>query len=269
MKNSNFKYRLLVLLDHSKTSKVALRDAVNLAKVIDGKIDLLQVKAPSKFTQYGNQIALMRTLDEQRASEKKKMKELANTISESENIPVSYKFTFGNVVNEVQDHIDQTTPDIVVIGKRKTGFKSFLKTSVTNHLLNNHKGGILISGNESNTAAFDDVSLGFLNEEALNNEITIAGDLISKSKRPLKLFKFSGDSYQDKQETPNKVVTFEFDEHAEPSTPISKYISKNGVDLLCVKRDMEKGISKSINQFNNEIAKTIIKTEVPVLVLAN
>jgi nucleotide-binding universal stress UspA family protein len=261
MKKPNSKYKLLVLFNESKTATAALNNAVNLAKTIDGAIDILHVKPATCVTNNSNQLAIMRTISDTTRNAKKKMAKLVSTIAKDTSIEISHNFTIGHIVTEIQDHINQTQPDIVVIGKRKAKTLGFLGDGVTKHLLKHHKGELLISGEETLTS-FKDVSLGFLDNAVLKNKVSIAEDLKQKTSKPIKLFKTSSNSETSKTATnqPNTIV-FEFDKASEISSSISNYVSKNKINLLC----MERNINRSLDQINTQI----IKTKVPVLVLAN
>ena len=261
MKNSNPKYKLLVLFNESKTAITALNNAVNLAKTIDGSIDILHVKPATCVTNNSSQFAIMRTISDTTRNAKKKMNQLVSNLAKDSNIQISHNFTIGHVANEIQDHIDRTQPDIVVIGKRKAKILDFLGDGLTAHLLKHHKGELLISGEET-LASFKDVSLGFLDDAIDKNGVSIAEDLKQNTSRPIKLFKTSSHSETSKTATnePNTIV-FEFDKASETSSSISKYVSKNKVNLLCMKRN----ITTSLSQINTQITKT----KVPVLVLAN
>lgn len=269
MNKSGFKYNLLVLFDFSSASHLALKNAINLAKLVHGKIDLFYVKPLIAFTKSSNQIAIMRAIDEDRKSEKRKMKNLVNAITKEENIAVSYNFTYGHVINEVQKYIDETNPDVVVIGRRNSKVKNIFEQGVTNYLMKNLKSSLLVSGSDNRSTSFNDASIGFIDELVAKEQLAIADELINKSKQPLKLLKTSKKDSEQLQKSDKEVITLEFGDHSEPGLLIAQYINKNKIDLLCVKRTMRKGISKSDSKVNKQITKTIMKTEVPVLVLAN
>ncbi|EZH73487.1 hypothetical protein ATO12_16245 [Aquimarina atlantica] len=272
------KYRLLVLIDQTKSSYTALRNAVNLAKVIDAGIEVFYVKSPMQVVQHDNQIAALRTLDEERIASKKAMQKLVDTVSDTENIPVIYSFAFGNVITEVQSHIAKTKPDIVVIGKRKPKRVNLLRGGLTSYLLKHHKGGILISGSDKHLISGHNVSLGFLDDISIQNEVGIVQDLKKCTDTPFKLFKIkktgsilkkpTAFSQPEEQSIAENTVIFEFEEGMDNGNGLSKYIEKNKLGLLCVKREVKQKLSKSIG-FNTKVQQTINKTNVPVLILDN
>ncbi|WP_062062354.1 universal stress protein [Aquimarina longa] len=273
------KYRFLVLFDQTKSSYTALNDAVNMAKVVNAGIDILYVKSPIEVARHDNQIAVMRTMNTERATSKKKMQKLVNTIADLENIPIIYSFTFGNVITEIQKHITRTQPDVVVIGKRKNKIVNFLGDGLTSYLLKNHKGNILISGNEKNLKSYHNVSLGFLDDISISNEVEITQDLKKNSIKPFSLFKIKktnnlsekGDSEKESPalEVTTNTTVFEFEEGVDNSSSLSKYIEKNNVGLLCIKRTKEWKPNNFIGPIHTKIKRTINKTNVAVLILAN
>ena len=262
MKKSNSKYKLLVIFNESKTAKTALNNAVSLAKTIDGSIDILHVKPATCVTNNSNQFAIMRTISDTTRNAKKKMAKLVSVIEEENNLEVSHSFTIGHVISEIQDHIHRTQPDMVIIGKQKANTLGFFGDGLTKHLLKHFKGELLISAGEKALTSFKDVSLGFLDDTVLKNKVSIAENLKQKTSRPIKLFKTSSNTETSKTTSnqPNTLI-FEFDEASKTSSSISNYVSKNEVNLLCMKRN----ITGPLNQINPQI----IKSKVPVLVLAN
>jgi nucleotide-binding universal stress UspA family protein len=150
MKNHDLKakYRLLVLMDMTEASYIALKKAVNLAKALDGGIEVFQVKPPTDVSNYESQISAMRAVYEERNTARKKLKDLANLVSQEDNIPIICNLTFGNVKIEIRNHLENTRPDIVVLGKRRLKFINFLGDRITRFLLTRYSGAILIVGED-------------------------------------------------------------------------------------------------------------------------
>jgi len=265
MQKPNSKYKLLVLFNESKAANIALNNAINLAETINGSIDILCVKPPTDVTKSSNQLAVMRDISDVERDSKKKIKQLIDSISNTKNLSVNHHFTFGNVVNQVKEHINTTQPDIVVIGKRKPKLVNALGDGLTKHLLKNHNIELLISGTETALTSFNNPSLGFLEEIAHKNKLSIAENLKSKTSKPLKIFK----TVQNGKENMNseilnsesiETIVFEFDESSKANN-IPNYVHKNNVNLLCITRN----VAQSLKHINTQITKT----EVPILVLAN
>jgi nucleotide-binding universal stress UspA family protein len=270
------KHRLLVLMDKSIASHNALKNAVNLAKLVDGSIDVLQVISPISVVRYENQIASMRAIDEERSKQKKELRNTVNTISKDAGLPIVCNFTFGNVKNEIKNHIEKTKPDIVVVGKRKKKIINFLGDQVTSDLLKTHDGGVLISGDTEAFTLYDNQSIGFLNSMEGIDKIALVNDLKNHSQKPFKLFKtVQNDSSKTEKNELDKikelnaekdVIVYEFDAHDESSNGMINFISKNNLSLLCInKKDkINNSFSRSVNKV---LSNAMEKTDVSILVL--
>lgn len=271
------KHRLLVLIDKSKASNNALKNAISLAKLIDGSIEVFQVKKLSSEVKYENQIAIMRTIDEERNKQKKEFKDIINLVAKKEGIPVVCNFTYGNVKNEIKDHIKKTKPDIIVVGKRKKKIVNFLGDGITKSLLKNYDGAVLISGNNEAFASYNNKSIGFLNNVEGIEKITLINDLKEHTKKPLKLFKINqGDLKTEKaglaklkeQQTKKETIVYEFDISDNTASGMANLVSNNNLSLLCLNKKNNKRSSFS-NKLNEIFTKTIEQTNIPVLILNN
>lgn len=266
MHKPNSKYKLLVLFNESKAADIALNNAINLAQTINGSVDILHIKTPTDATKSSNQLAVMRDMSDIERDSKKEIKQRIASFSNTTNLSIKHHFTFGNVINEVKNYINSIQPDIVVIGKRKPKLINALGDGLTKHLLKNHNIELLISGTETTLATFNDPSIGFIEEITLKNKLSIAENLKNKTNKPFKVFKTVSKAIENTaSKTSNsklqKTIVFEFDDSAKSSSNIPNYIHKNKVNLLCITRN----IAQSLKHINTQI----VKTEVPILVLAN
>ena len=272
------KYRILVVKDQSKYFQTALQNAVNLAKKIGGSIDLLYVKSPSLVVRDENQLAAWRELNKESGSAKKTMKEVVEIIAATEQIPITYSFTFGNLINEVDQHIKSTQPDIVVLGKRRTQVIDLIRKDLTLYLLKNYRGSLLISGDEQLFGSHNDISIGLLDDFLINNKSRLSEDLKKCTEKPITLLKINNSTNEQTEPTdvvknkpviPTDITTFEFDQGANLSNSVSKYIEKSGVSLLCVCKSNLLDLDKKLKNVTRQIQQTIQKTKAPVLVLQN
>ncbi len=280
MKSQNLKtkYRLLVLMDLSQESYTALRNAVSLSKVIDAGIDIFQVKAPKDIVKYENQISAMRSIYEERYATKKKLKDLVSLILEEENIPIIYNFAFGNVKNEIKEHIEKTNPDIVVLGRRDQKLVNFLGDGVTRFLLNNHSGALLIAGEEMKFKSLDEISIGFFSDNLEDSAIEIPKILSEQTKKPIKFFSVHKNSENTLNKevlaqlnisnTIPKAIDYEFEEGNNAIDGLSSYISKNKIELLFAGRRKKKNsFMEQLTESNIRLNKTIQKLRVPILIM--
>ena len=275
MKIHEPKYRILVVKDQSKFSQTALQDGVNLAKKIDGSIDILQVRSPLQVAGRENQLAAWRELQLAGGQAKNSLQEEVDFIAAKERIPATCSFAFGNIINEVQQHIKTTQPDIVVLGKQRSNLLTILGLDLTSYLLKNYQGALLISREKETLGSQDDIALGLLDDLLINEKNRLSEDLEKCTKKPITVLKISTVANEQKSETPvsgleqKAVTTFEFDPGTNLSSNISKYIERSGVNLLCVSRSQLFNLNKKLRTVTREIQKTVHKTNTPVLVLAS
>ena len=273
------KYRILVVSDQTKTSQTVLNNAVNLAKNLNGSIELFYVKSPARVVRYDNQLSAMRELNQERVRIEKEMKAIVDEIAENERIPIIYDFTFGNVMNEVKKHIDTTQPDIVVLGKAKSKVSNLFGTDLTSYLMKDFKGTLLISSNDQTLSVSKEISLGILDDKMSKGNGDLAADLEKSSTNPVTWFKINGpktppgigSDEQSLQGTtrPSGTTTFEFEPGANFSNSVSKYVERSGVNLLCVRRSKLMDFSNNEKLASKQIQKAIQKTDIPVLILDN
>lgn len=277
MNTQKSKYRILVLMDKCKASNNALKNAVNLAKLIDGSIEVFQVEKMTGEAKYENQITALRAIDEEGFKHKKEFKSILNLVAKREGLSVKCDFTYGNVKNEIKDHIKKTNPDIVVIGKRKKKILSFLGDGLTKNLLKNHIGAVLIAGENEAFTSYNDKSIGFLNNVEGIEKISLVNDLKKHIKKPHRLFKINQGDVKTKQdelakveqeEAKNEPVVYEFEANNNAASGMANLISNNNLALLCLNKK-NKSHSSFSNRLNDIFTKTIEQTSIPVLVLNN
>jgi len=268
------KYKLLVLIDLSKTSYITLKNAVNLAKVIGGSVEVFHVKSLTNIVKNENQISAMRSLDEEYNVSKKKLQSLINLILKEEDISIKFDFSFGNVKNEITHHIEKVKPDIIVLGKRKQKVFNFLGEDITQFLLNKFFGIILIAGEDKNLKSDGGISIGFYSDTLNDYNMEITKDLSKKAASPIKFFKVrkrstvytTNEVVKRLKSTYNgkNVVEYEFEESSEA---LINFVSKNKIGLLCMGRGSKK--KGWTDKFIGEIIgtnKEISKLKAPLLI---
>ncbi|WP_299256299.1 universal stress protein [uncultured Aquimarina sp.] len=282
MKNQDHKnkYQLLVLIDLTKKSYTALKNAINLAKVMRGTIEVFHVSPPADVVKYENQLSAMRAISEIHTTTEKKLQDLILEISEEENVAITYKFTFGNVKNEIHNYIQKTNPDIVVIGKREKKIINFLEDGVTKFLLKKHSGIIMIAGNERTIQSNSNISLGFYNNNNNvidKNTIQFVKDLHEQPRKPIKFFSIRKRSAAEKAKlTISRIKTacnlmnaveYEFEESPYSINGLTTYVSKNNVELLCMGRfsDTKGWLNRLINR-KSSMGNVIEKLNISLLV---
>lgn len=270
------KYRLLVLMDTSKNAAHTLKDAVHLAKLIDGSIDVFQVQQPLNVVRFENQIATMRNMDEERYKKEMLLKETVTNLKKEAGVPIISNFTIGNVKNEIKSHIEKTQPDIVVLGKRKKKVGGFLGDKVTKEILTNFNGSVFISDKEYKAGFLESQSIGFLDTIDGADQIALVNDLKQYIQKPLKIFKAHANNAMEskkatsvkseEKEFEEKAIVYEFDASINDVSDMSRFISKNNLALLCLHKNAKENDSIK-GRFDTLLTKTIEKVKVPVLVL--
>tara|TARA_R110002167_G_scaffold247108_5_gene452683 strand:- start:8 stop:871 length:864 start_codon:yes stop_codon:yes gene_type:complete len=279
-RNSKSKYRILVLMDPNQKSYSALINAVNLAKAIDGTISVFQVKLPTGIVKNENQISALRAIKQERKATRKKLHNIMNLVSEVENIPINYAFSFGNVKNEIKLHLQQTKPDIVVLGKKKQKLINLLGDGITKFLLANHSGAILINGGNKNLLANTGISLGFYSDTLNNHDLEITKALSKRTTAPVKIFSVRKrvGSNEEKvilkrlKSDPNvqNMIEYEFEESVSALDGLASYVLKNSIGVLCVGRGSKrKGWSDRLIGDVSKVHHSIQKLNVPLLVLGD
>jgi len=234
-------YNILVLSDMKSTTKNLVKSTIGLAKMIDGKVDFFHVKKPTDVVEKENQLSAMRAINDDYTSTRKKVQKLLDSVSEEYDTDISFNFSFGNVKDEIVKYIQETKPDIIVLGKRKATPFNFIGDNITQLVLQKHEGVIMIASPKNILDPNKELSLGILNgTEGLFN-IEFAENLIYSTQKPLKSFKFTN-SYNTSKETNTKIKTIEyvFEQNDQSIRSLSNYVSKNNINLLCVNRSNEK-----------------------------
>jgi len=264
------KYKLLVFTNLSETCNIVLENAVNLAKIINGSIDVLHVLKPSNVAEFENQFSAMRYLDEERMSKKVELKTLVRKISKEEGIEINATSILGNLQDEAKEQIDKINPDIVVLGKRTRKSFGFFGDDFTKSILNTFNGSVLISGKEKIMNLTEAMSLGMFNTTADELAVEITKDLRKHTKNPIKQFFLRTETNQELETTVQKnknTITFEFDS-SNTMDNIATYIAKNNIGLLCMNSDTKKNKERLLS-FKSTIKEAIQKINTPILIVNN
>lgn len=218
-----------------------------MAKIINGEVELFHVKKASEVVETENQLSAMRSINAEFVKAENKIKKLVDSISSEYKINIGYDFSFGNLKEEISVQIKNVQPDLVIVGKRKTKPLSLIGDQITQHVLKQYKGAVLIAAAETALEPNTPISLGFLNDTNEHLNVDFADDLIAHSQQPLKSFKIIDSSkLQEKNSTPShpKKIEYVFEQSDSVLKNLSRYLSKNNVDLLCINRENSDAINK-------------------------
>lgn len=146
-------------------------------------VKCLYVKKPSDVVLRDNQLSAMRSINEQYNSTDSIISKIIKPISKATDVKIKHSFSFGNVKSEIAKQIEEQQPDIIVLGKRKPKMINVIGDHITDFVLKNYKGVIMIAANDGTVKPINSLSLGVLseNEESLNFKFT--EDLIKHSQQ--------------------------------------------------------------------------------------
>lgn len=269
MKNNITKYNILVLSDLKESTSTTLKSTVSLAKMIHGSIQFFHVKKPSELVEEDNQLSAMRTINKGHFAIEKEIQNLITPISKDYGVNIDYSFTYGNVKDEMRKYIKLNKPDIIVLGKRKSKPLGFIGYGITNFILKEHDGVIMLTDNDNVLEPNKEISLGVLNGVQESFNLEFIEDLMNHTKEPLKSFKI-GKDYSDTSSKTNKhidkkIIEYVFEASDNTTDNLSNYISKNNINLLCVNRE-KKNTVKNENTSASDIKTFMGKLNVSFLV---
>ncbi|WP_053990759.1 universal stress protein [Mangrovimonas sp. TPBH4] len=231
--------RILVLSDLGSTTATTLKSAVSLANMVNGSIELFHVKKPGDIVQKENQLSAIRSINEEKNSTKKSIQKMIQPIEEVYGITIQYSFVFGNVKNEIGTYLKERRPDIIVMGKRPSKLISLGGDGLTQFVMEEHEGPIMISGLENGLEPKQPLSMGVFN----GSYSAFAKSLLPFADQPIKSFKIAnGDdsTSETEQSTDHEAVEFVFEAGDQTIKNMSNYLSKSSVNLFCIDRGQSK-----------------------------
>ena len=157
------KCNILVLSDTDKSARAILKNAINLAKIVDGDVNFFCVKKPTEIVEKDSQLSAMRAINKKFLETDNQIKSLIAALSKDEQIKISHKISFGNLKDEIGEQIEKSKPDIIVLGKQKSKMLSFLGDNIIDFVLKEFSGTVLITSDKITIEANSELSLGILN----------------------------------------------------------------------------------------------------------
>ena len=269
MKNN--RYKILVLSDLKNSTNSTLKSSICLAKMINGDVDFFHVKKAEDIVKNDSQLSAIRTINKLHTTTSTEIQHLINTISKNYDIKISHNHAFGNVKSEISEYIQVNKPDIVVIGKRKSNPFNFTGDNITDFVIKNHDGAIMIASDENTFEPNKNFSIGVLNDIEKSFNIEFADSLISHSQKPLKSFKIGKQSKalnEIEKSVERKTIEFVFEQTDNAINNLFNYLSKNNIGLLCLNRESKNG-KIDMEVMKIDINKIISKTNISLLIAGN
>jgi nucleotide-binding universal stress UspA family protein len=239
MKNN---YKILVLSDLKGDTTSMLKSSVRLAQMIGGSIEFFHVKSPTEIVENDNQLSANRAVNKEFIATDNKVKNLRTLFSQEYNADINFKFSFGNVKNEIEKRIDEYAPDVVVLGKRKVKPLRFIG-GTTEFILKKHSGTVMIASHDNGLEPNKEISLGVLNGSENSFSMDFSKELLDSAEEPLKSFQMVKSPRPVQKvliPTDKKVLEYVFEHNDSTVKNLSKYVSKNNINLLCINRAEKK-----------------------------
>ncbi|MCA0959586.1 universal stress protein [Muricauda ruestringensis] len=264
MKKHHKKYRISVLLDMTDNSESVLSSAVELAKRVDGDIEVFHVKPATNLIKGDSQLSAIRTLNQDDRATRSALEQLISRVSLNEDFTIGYKLEYGNVRNRVGDYLAKATPDFLVLGKQRPKIGVFFE-SITDFVIDqvSHT-HILILGNDNTLRSFDDINLGIFGDELAENDLDLILELKRDNEKPVRHFGISDEQESETRAYPwQKTVSYNFSRGSNAVDGLVSYVSRTNTQLLCIS---QKGNDSDF--FKSSPIKSVIrKANVPLMIL--
>jgi nucleotide-binding universal stress UspA family protein len=252
------KHEILVLLDLKGDIINPITTAVSLAKLIDGHIHVFYVRKPIDVIESDSQLSALRTINRSYIETSNDIKNIIASMSKDFSGSISYSHTFGNIKHSILDYLKANSPDVIILGKKKIKPFNLIRNNITDFIVKNYEGAIMIAAPENSLKPNKELSLGVLNssDESISSDFT--KNMLMQVQKPLKFLKMnrlSGKMYSISENNKNNELIF--DNRYKSMKGLSSYLTKSNINLLYVSRSIE---SKS------EIKRVIKNVEVSVLI---
>lgn len=267
MEKHQKKYSISVLLDMSKSSEYVLKSAVELAKRINGAVEVFHVKPTTKLIQGDSQFSAIRTLNLDARSTRAEIEILISKIGATKEVPIGYKLEYGNVKNGVREYLTLQKPDILVLGKRRPRF-GILFESITDFVIESVRDtNVLILGEDDKFHSFEDINLGIFGSGLDDNDLEVILDLKRDSEKPVRHFGIANEEEQEDNRPKypwQKTVSYIFSKGSNTVDGLVNYVSRTDTQLLmCVSNKGEKN-----SLFKSSPLKEVIrKANVPLMIM--
>ncbi|MEM9076340.1 MAG: universal stress protein [Bacteroidota bacterium] len=249
-------YLISVLMDTDNSSKSALRSALELAKMVNGRVEALYIKSPLKVVKQVNQLSAKRDLYEDSRHAKATIEEVTRSMKEYTGLETSYLISYGNVKSKVKEYFKESNPDILIIGKAKYRALNGLRG----------KPSILIVGENDNLKPFKKLSIGIFCNSLSDINNPILRELTRKTTIPIRLFSIKKAQQEGTTEkkTDDETVSYVFSEGANALDGVSSYVERTKTRLFCIPKTK----SAKFNFQSDEREQLLRKVNVPVLLMS-
>lgn len=254
-------HKILVLSDMKDSKNSTIKSAVSLSKMIHGNLHVFHVKKPTEIVEKESQLSAMRNINKAFVAIKREMSDLIKPIAENYKVDIGFNHAVGNLKSEILNCITSHKPDIIVLGKRKAKPFKLLGDGVTDLVIDNFDGAILIATEDKGLIPEGNVSLGVLNNRGETLNMRFSEQLLEHSKKPIKNFK----TQKDVNENNNidGAVSLVFDNGRNSISSISNYLTKLDVNLLCLNRKTTESSKEKVDRRSviNQVNVSVLLSE--------
>ncbi|OWW26613.1 hypothetical protein B4Q04_02710 [Zobellia sp. OII3] len=243
------KYKVALFSDLGDGMHNLLKSSVSLAKMVDGEIEVFNVRKPTDIIEKDNQLSAIRTINREYILTDKRMKNILSPISKDYGVNISYSSTFGNVKTEIERYLAKNNPDIIVLGRRKTRIFSRIDDRIANYVLTIFKGSVMIVSEENGLEPDMKIGIGTLNCSKESSSSSFPEALFAYTDSPLTSFNIVDGSHTKQQQSQQflgqKTVEYVFDYNENTLKKLPTYLSKSNINLLFVERKKKEKESTS------------------------
>ncbi|MEM9000803.1 MAG: universal stress protein [Bacteroidota bacterium] len=254
-KNFTSKYRLLVLLDTSKTSYTVLENAVQLAKAVNAQLTAFHAKLPLDVTRFDNQLTAVGEINQDYKTTNR-LEQLVKAIAKREQLDIQFKSVTGKVKKAIAKEIALEKPDLVVMGKRKQKLMGLWGDGIIKFVMGQPDVHLLIAGADHKFHTYEELSLGIFGEALTHDGIALVNDLHQKSNNPLNFFHIGSEDENTRPSAPVKSVSYVFSGGANALDGFAKYVVKTNTQLLCI----------SAHNMSRPLKQVVQKLDIPILI---
>ena len=233
MSTPNQSYRILVLVDDSKASVTALRNAVNLSDTLGGTVSAFHVIPARELAEQENQLATLRFIQRKYRKVSSKIKDMVASVAEKEHTRIPIKIHYGNIKNQIASYVADTNPDILVVGNKKNKKIGFLGDGITQFVIDTCKCNILVSTASHQFHSYTDVSLGIYGDSLEQEGFEVIHHIHEKSDKPARFFSI-GNTKDSKSTSTQDKVSYVFTEGANALEGLSNYVKRSNTQLFCI-----------------------------------
>lgn len=172
---------------------------------------------------------------------------------------MSYSYAIGNVKSEIENRLKHTKPDMVIMGKRKPKTLNFTGDRITDFILKNYEGSVVVTSTINRVEPNKEISLGFFNSNTDYTNLKFVNQLLGHSKKPITSFKTHLSS-SNKSENSTQTVEYTFDDNDKFMDNLNMYLKRSDVNLLCLDKDETIKTKSNITDLLDKIEVSLLVT---------